>query len=557
MQRIILSFIVLVCFSGDAATINIACDYSALTNAVLTTAQEGDTVMIAPGSCTITAQITINRNISFTIAGSGSNATHLVSAALDQAIWVESNSANTFTIRDLDFVGHSPNGGSFLIMGHPAFDSPGPFHVYNIQMTNVIGRGIGIGRGKSKPSYGLIDHVYGVAVAGYAQMLDFQGAVYGSWTNTSNPIGTTNVCCAEDCHFVTDPSNLGGNGFFDSYNGASVVFRHNLCEGYSPIGGHGYDSGDSGVRTWEIYNNTFTNIGNSSIPTIAWRGGSGVIFSNKVYGSSSVASMAYYRCCPDDHPYGTVTGFLLTGKPGTNYTMNFNGTIQPHGLGTSYPSNPTNGQEINIGFTFYTFVSPLNNATFNMANKSGFGGGAVLIGSTAAETISNLFQAVNVVPAGYGTSYSNWSGLPYPIGHDFIAMSYNSTNLYLTNALDGNADAFGHPAYQQIGVITAFPITGTNFVQNQSLWPAYAWSNTLNGSLTNFVTLTDTCGNYITNLVKLNRDYFDGVVPSGATYTPLVYPHPLQAGESGGGGGGSSAGIHVTRANIGRITAAP
>ena len=48
--------------------------------------------------------------------------------------------------------------------------------------------------------------------------------------------------------------------------------------------------------------------------------------------------------------------------------------------------------------------------------------------------------------------------------------------------------------------------------------PLYIWGNTFNGA-TNYAV-----GQGIYNIIQLNRDYTNGVKPS---YTPLVYPHPL------------------------------
>ena len=78
--------------------------------------------------------------------------------------------------------------------------------------------------------------------------------------------------------------------------GAQFVFRHNLCIGWSAAGGHGYDSGDISPRTWEVYNNIFTNPSpkdSSSICT--FRGGTGVFFSNTTYRAGTMLGINYYR----------------------------------------------------------------------------------------------------------------------------------------------------------------------------------------------------------------------------------------------------------------------
>lgn len=504
---------------------------------MLTTAQEGDTILIAPGDCTISNLVFINRAISFNVAGSGTNQTTLRSPNAVSMFFWESNGTNTVAIHDLNIVGSVGNQSGCLYCGYSAFEQKGSYHVYNIQMTNVAGRAITMGSGKSKPSVGLIDHCNMKAVTGYLQFISYEGAIYGSWTN-ANPQGTTNVTCVEDCYF-DDSAQIIGNGYFDSYNGAQLVFRHNFCIGYSPFGGHGYDSGDVGVRSWEVYNNIITNWNQAGGQLAQWRAGSGLVYSNKIYGANLAIMniLEYYRACPISHSYGSHTGYLPEGQPGNSYTVNFsNLTNYLTGCGDTYPGNPTNGQTLLLGWTTYTFVSALANATAGMANINGFGGGAVLIGASTAETITNLYHAVNLVPGSYGTNYTNFGGAAFNIGHDFIAKGFDSSNLYLTNALDGNTDIYGYPANQQQGVVQSFPLTGTNFSNNQTLFACYGWSNTVNGtnmSAFNTLTYATNCNYNITNLVKLGRDYFNDVIPATNLYQPLVYPHPLQSQEAG------------------------
>lgn len=522
--------------TGFAVTNSISCDYLSISNACAT-AHDGDVILIQPGDCVIPNEIDINRNVSFTISGSGTNATTLRSYSGDrQVIWVQSNSTNVFTICNLNCVGTSDNSSGFLVFGSSASTWQGPFHVYNIQMTNLVYRGISAGFGNA---YGLIDHCYMKSQGGNPQFLDFEGASYGSWTN-ANPIGTSKVVCVEDCYL--DNGNNYGNGFFDAYTGAQFVFRHNTCIGWSAAGVHGYDSSDISARTWEVYNNVFTNCNGADV--LNFRGGTGVVFSNKVYGTvSSFAFLVYYRSCPFDHTYASVSGYLLTGVPGQGYDIGFAGIQKQGGFDESLLGNPVNGQMLSIGFTHYYFVTSLSGATFNMWDSSGYGGGAVLIGATVAQTMTNLYRAVNLDPTGWGTVYTNAYALPMYVGHEFLAIGCTATDLILTNALDGNTDQYGYPANQQPGVVTSYPMTTTNFVNHQVVWPCYAWSNTVNGVVQSF-TLGDNnanCNYYITNLLKPGRDYFNDVTPSPATYTPLVYPHPLQALESGVSVSGSPA----------------
>lgn len=543
MKKLYLVFALFLGVSASAATISISCNYNAITNALLSTAQEGDTVLIGAGDCYISNAIWIDRNISFTIAGSGSNSTTLRAVSGQaQTLWIQSSSSNVFTVRDLDLVGGPNDSGAFLMLGRLGKSFPGMFHVYNIQMTNILIRGISGGYGGAR---GLIDHCYLVSAGTGNQLLDFEGNEYGSWTN-ANPIGTTNVVCVEDCYLWNKAG--GGNGFFDAYEGAQFVLRHCVWDGASAAGVHGYDSSAIAPRTWEIYNNLITNLPINQT-WVTFRGGTGVLFSNVISGAGgNLSPISYYRACPLNHPYPTDTGYLLVGQAGHSYTVNFDGTTLDPGISQTYPGNPTNTQVILLGFTSYTFITNLNDASLSMANKNGYGGGAVKIGATTAETITNFYKAVNIVADGYGVSYSNWNGSAYLPGHEFIAVGLDTANLILTNALDSNSNSFGWPANQQTGVVTSYPLTGTNFVNAQALWPAYAWSNVVNGAVQGFSVPGDLCSDFTTNLLKLNRDYFNSA-PAPATYTPLVYPHPL----SGGGGVITNYLSHIGNAQLGNV----
>jgi hypothetical protein len=518
---------------GFSATINVNCDYLSISNAVCHVAKEGDTVLIGPGDCTITNIIQINRNISFTIAGSGTNLTTLRNAS-SHGIFLYNNSSNVFTIRDINWV-CKPGNIIGIVIGTSNFDFVGPYHIYNIRMTNVMGRGISFGAGKSHNSYGLIDHsTFIAATNGYFQQaIDFSGSGVNSWTN-ANPLGTTNVSCVEDCYFWTLPSGNGGNGFFDSYVGAQVVFRRNYCDGYAPIGGHGYDSQATSIRTWEIYDNIFTNHFGANF-LMVWRGGSGVVFSNQCWGNpAAIAGLLYYRATPALFPgQSTRSGYLTYGVPGQGYIINFQGNQAHGGIDQCFTNQPANRELMVLGHTWYYFLTNLSDVGFQMVNANGFGGGAVKIGDTVAATITNFYNAVNVVPSAYGKSYTNWSSVPFNMGYELIAIGYDANNLYLTNALDCNTNRYGYPAFHQPGVIGSLPLSGTNFVQHAVKWPAYCWGNTLNGSPNNSMVL-GAPNTYLTNLIALGRDFFTNQIPSSGTYRPLDYPHPLNVLARGG-----------------------
>lgn len=490
----------------DAAIIEVACDANAISNACVSTAQEGDTILIGPGSTTLNGQIWIDRNISFNIVGSGTNQTQLISGNQAQIFFWFSNGSNTVTISDLDCVGHANNGGGFFLCGWSGKQNLASYRFTRIQMTNILSRGISIGAGGAR---GLIDHCTFIsATNGAPQHLDFRGDGYNAWTN-SNPLGTTNVVCVEDC-YLKNAQGHNGNGLFDAYNGAQFVFRYNVCDGSAPTGAHGYDSQPTSVRTSEIYWNRWTNT--SQAATLELRGGVSIVFSNTISSSSGspiIGLHQYYRSCTDAGP-NAVDAFGIPGQ----------------GRVLSFSDQPTNGQRAYygigtlLGLTPYTFTNSYSNAGYDNT----YGGGDVVIGATLADSMTNLYNAINRGD-GSGVTYAA-SG---DFGHDWIAIGVTATSVILTNLLDSNSNEFGWPANQQTGVLKSYPLTGTNFINEQVLFPSYSWSNTVDGVRSVFEVYPNTaaCSYYVTNLIKLDRDYYEDAIPPAETYSPLVYPHPL------------------------------
>lgn len=532
MRIWIIFLVLLACVPVLAVTNNITCDYVSISNACAT-ASDGDVIQIGVGDCYMTNTIIINRSVSFELRGVSTNLTTLRSPNGQQQMFaVYSDSTKLFSIDNLNLVGNTGNT-YFVQFGGVNGACPGQYHIWSLQMTNIFGRGLSVGYGNA---FGCIDHCTFVAApSGYLQCVDFNGGYYSSWTNSVNPLGTTNVCCVEYCYLQSTTNIDSGNGFFDSYNGAQVLFRYNYLVGDSPIGGHGYDSIDSSIRTWEIYGNT--NINTLSLVFSVWRGGTGVVFSNTITGPAGtllLTGLGYYRANPQvNNTYNSVFDgitnyWLKTGVPGTTYTVNFTGyTNFPAGQYFTLTNNANDGDNVTIGFTHYFFITNITEATFNMINNNGFGGGPVLIGIDTAHTITNFLNAINVVAAAFGTSYTNWGGVPYLYGHDYIATGCDKTNLYLTNKIDGNLNQFGYPANQQESVLTSWPLTGTNFQNPQTVWCIYAWGNTYNGAAVGItVASTPSATVNITNLMIPGQNYSNAVAPL-SVYSPLVNPHPL------------------------------
>lgn len=105
-----------------------------------------------------------------------------------------------------------------------------------------------------------------------------------------------------------------------------------------------------------------------------------------------------------------------------------------------------------------------------------------------------------------------------------------------SNAIDGNTDSGGYPAFCQPGRTGPTIYNAGSTVQALSM--VYGWSNTVNGTLTpeiaNGTSANNAGGDSESQLMINGRDYTNAAM---AGYVPLAYPHPLV---NPGGGGTSS-----------------
>lgn len=496
--------------SARSATLNVSCDFASISNA-LKIAAEGDIVQIGPGSAVWEHDIVIDRNVSFSIRGSGTNLTTLIGdeySVSTHPIWIKSNSTNLFEVAHMTVMGAVSDGGGFFTTGPntPSLTPMrGPIRFHHIRMPQVYYRGICMGSGDS---FGLIDHCYfESAQQGSFNGVAFFGDEYNSWMRPI-PYGTTNAVYVEDCYFKTRP-NWHGNGHFDAYNGAQYVLRHNVFDGSANNGTHGYDSAVTSTRTGEIYDNIFTNIV-SLTSLLDLRGGGNIIYNNTVYApgvaiQNIVPLLKLYRACE---------GIVGTIK-------NWGNIPQVE----TYSANFLEGQSVVlINQPAYVFKSsPISSRQ-------------VKLGATLALSIENLVSCINLDLSGAGTKYAavttnvatgrNW---------DVKVVSYTSSSITLSNILDGTND-FSWPLSQQHGVVGVTKYTNNGV----TLFPDYFWNNKING--TNFgpnigFSTSDCNGhNWTDELLQVGRDFFTDTdeatwVGVPENYTALVYPHPL-TGES-------------------------
>ena len=513
--------LILIGSSLMAATNIVNCDYLSIANACAA-ANEADILLIVPGDCYISNTITINRSVSFTIAGSGTNLTTLRAGPNVQTFLVSSqSSSNNIIFRDFRSICSPQTTSGFINIGKNLYTSyyTNQFVIYNVRFENISGRALGLGYMNAN---GLVKSCSFFTTSGNFTVISFGGAGYWNWTNSVNNIGTTNTVVIEDCYFWT--TNNIGNGFIDGYDGCQIVLRHNVFDGTAANGPHGYESDQTSVKSVEAYNNIFINQNSDSANVMLTRGGTEYWFSNTIYAispktSATVSSVLdYYRAC--NGSYQGAYGYA--GYPMTNFP------IQVSGNWTNPPVLVTNwvaGQTWQVGNTKYIFDSVLTNSLLNH----------VLLGSDLAHSITNLSYAINWDLTQCGTLWSqastNGDWWDNSRNADLGVWLIDTNIMIMTNVMDGPYSSGGYPAAFQIGLYSMTKFTNSPVTMK----PCYSWSNTwyLNGALqagtVNFVVAYNAANcngtNNVTQLMQQNRDYYNDTITPG--YTPLVYPHPL------------------------------
>jgi hypothetical protein len=286
-MKVLACFTVAALFSAinvEAATRNAAsCSRTDVGNAV-NSAADGDTIVIPAGTCTWTTSLAITNKI-LTLQGAGPNSTVIVDGVskatypnIPEVLVWQTKPGGISRITGIGFEGGSivdPMGVSILkIVGNShqfRFDHS---RVKTTESSAIIIRGNVLG---------VIDHVafelnnwkFGVMLhlESWNNTGDFGDA---SWADDSY-IGTDKAVFIEDCSFT----GTGNQVAIDGWSGSRVVFRYNQLRN-AAWENHGLETAGRwrSMRTYEIYNNTFTWDSMVWASMIGVRGGTGVIFNN-------------------------------------------------------------------------------------------------------------------------------------------------------------------------------------------------------------------------------------------------------------------------------------
>ena len=257
-----------------------SCSRTDVQNAI-NVAPDGTTVFIPSGTCTWTAQVSVDKPKTITIQGAGIDRTVIVDnvsktsgAANTVLLSIKGALGKTFRLTGMTFRGMAQdaneyNKGTIYIYGnahkfrldHLKFDKPGTAAVRY-----------------AGDLWGVVDHNY-FDLSNHKQGNIVWDVGYGDESFASPlALGTDRAVYIEDNTFIG--SGIAGAGPVNSFGGGRFVFRYNTIMN-DVLSTHGTETGGRyrSVRSYEIYNNAFTT--NYLLFTaIFLRGGTGVIFNN-------------------------------------------------------------------------------------------------------------------------------------------------------------------------------------------------------------------------------------------------------------------------------------
>jgi hypothetical protein len=315
----------------------------------LTSAQNGDTVIIPAGTLIVNEQITVNGSIN--IIGAGIDTTIIYSSLTDDSnapIRIVGTEGTPFRITGITFKGRSTsmadadNHSDFLIIDgtcknwridHCKFTNGGYYGVFIIGYT-----------------YGVVDHCEFINAANDGlHISDRPGNPIGSdsWNRPSS-LGTDKAIYIEDCNFVFDHK---GNGAVEAEYGARYVFRHNIVstttsrdasppyQNPTQCDAHGNTQWGRGTFSVEIYENTLSST--DTYYGIYIRGGTGVIFNNTLTGvfHLPIVFTDYNSFMYTDTT--TLCGFVACDYPAPDQVNNFyiwNNTLNGSIIADSTPA---------------------------------------------------------------------------------------------------------------------------------------------------------------------------------------------------------------------------
>ena len=282
-----------------------------------TQAQNGDTITLPVGTFTWSTQISITKNI--TLSGAGQNVTVLYdnvpkSGGGDSTVPIFC-SGITGNLRLTAFTLHG-QAQDTQIYNKGEIRISGTSHTVRVDHIGIVLPGTGAFV-FSGDIWGVVDHCTLDTSNGKQSFQVFNpiygGGTYGdvSYESPTN-LGSGQGVYIEDCTITG--KGVAGYGVTDSTQGGRFVLRYSVIND-EMAATHGTESQRyRGVRSYEIYNNTFVNHNTIMFCAVYLRGGTGVIWGNTFSGGGgqtgykNAINTDNYRSWNTWQPWGLCNG---------------------------------------------------------------------------------------------------------------------------------------------------------------------------------------------------------------------------------------------------------
>ena len=275
------------------------------------TTRDGDTITIPGGTFTWATQVHITKNI--TIEGAGQDVTIVYdnvpkAAAGDGPVMLLATGITStfritgFTVRGMAQDTNNLNKGIIVVYG----DS------HSVRIDHVKIDQPGTGAMRLGLVWGVVDHCY-FNEPNHKIGVEVGAANFGDESfETPTNLGSGEGVYVEDNTFIGNA--LGGASAVNAVAGGRVVFRHNTLIDQNTAG-HGTEgTRQRGMRTYEIYQNTFTT-SHLMDKGIQLRGGTGVIWGNTLRGTggstgyeNAIVALNFRSFTQYNQNFGSATG---------------------------------------------------------------------------------------------------------------------------------------------------------------------------------------------------------------------------------------------------------
>lgn len=265
-----------------------SCSLSAVT-AAISASTPGDTVTVPAGTCSWTGGINIPTGV--TVQGMGVDSTIINWVGASTAINMVGNNARLTAIR----VNRTGGGGEMFAQADQVVNWRVDNSIFNNGSFSGVGNlmwNLSLANGISyTDTWGLFDHNQFINLTGENGI--FKGPCNG-WKAPHSKGGSANW------FFESNTFTSTTSAYLDFHINARAVIRNNSVSNvyfdghglWSNIGECAGQGGSRGVRHMEVYNNTWSSVSDWRI--VFPRGGSGMIYGNRVHSSSNKGGMLIY-----------------------------------------------------------------------------------------------------------------------------------------------------------------------------------------------------------------------------------------------------------------------